>query len=59
VKGFDLLVRPPAYLDKEEVDPAVIAKLAREIRELATLRVGFEVVVDANVGHGRERPLNG
>lgn len=54
---MDLLLRPPMDLGDIQDDPAVVAQLAREIRELAELRLGHEMVVDANiVGRVRLEP---
>jgi hypothetical protein len=41
-----LIVRRPMCDEDESSDPLLIAKLAREMRELAQERLGYEVVVD-------------
>ena len=47
--GLQILVRPPAFMNRDgamKVDPALVARLSREIRELAEERLGHEIVVD-------------
>lgn len=44
-----LIVRRPMF-DHRDESPAKVARLAREIRELAEKRLGGEVVVDCDPG---------
>lgn len=45
--GLHIIVRPVGALWKEaDPDPAAVARLCREIRELASERLGFEIVTD-------------